>query len=358
MERIKGNPGLLELIACPAFSARDGIVTAVNSGAQSLLITPGTAVTALIETGKEDYSAMKEGCMSLLIVAGAKRFGAFVNRDAEGDLFLLDQEEDDPTQMGYALASCFFRQPLQRIMDGAESILRMPEELDPKVQKNVNDICRGAFQILRLVNNMTDAIPYAQEEFFCQAVDIDTTLREIVEKAASLLEANRIAVRFTSSVSNTFAMVNRDKLERALHNLILNAGTSLAGVENPEIQVALSSSDRQFMITVTDNGCGIPDDIFSSLFYRYQRKPTLENARFGIGLGLPLVRAVAAAHGGTVLVERRKPAGTKVTMTIAIRKYPEHQLRTPRLHFDSAGDFDHALVDLADILPSDFYGKR
>ena len=358
MEQFDCTPGFLELISCPAFFVKNGLVTCANSDAQNLLITPGTSVDTLIETGKNDYNCMRqESCLSLSIQTEGRRFCAFVNRKEDTDLFLLDQEENDPTQLALSLASCSFRGPLNRVMSGADCIRRLPGELDPKVSKYLNEISKGAYQILRLVTNMSDLIPYSQERFFCQLLDIPKELEEIVQKAAILLEQNNVCLRFSTSVKNLIMPANKEKLERAVHNLILNAATYPSGKEPLKIEVALKQVDSQVHITVSDNGRGISDEIFSSLFYRYRRTPSVENCRYGIGLGLPLVRAVAIAHGGTVLIERMNPNGTRVTLTMEIRECNESMLRAPRLYFDYAGEFDHTLVELSDIISSDCYEK-
>jgi len=356
MERFSNNPAFLELISCPAYFVKNGLVENANSSAQSLLIVPGTPADSLVETGKEEYSHMKAGCcLSVVIRAADKRFCAFVSREEDVDLFLLDQEEEDPTQLAMFLASCSFRSPLDRILSSANAIRHMGEGLDPKILPYLNELTKGAYQIHRLVANMSDMIPYAQDKRHFQIMDVASTLRETVEKAATLLEKKSIQLEFVSSVPELIMMVNQEKLERAVHNLILNAATYPSQTQQPRIVVELKQTGKRVYITVSDNGKGISDEIFSSLFYRYRRKPTLENSRYGIGLGLPLVRAAAAFHGGSVLVERMEPSGTRVTMTLEILPLDMDLLRAPRFSFDYAGEFDHALLELSDVLPAECY---
>ena len=67
------------------------------------------------------------------------------------------------------------------------------------------------------------------------------------------------------------------------------------------------------------------------------------------------ILSVSQHHGGTVLVERCQPKGTRVTMTLAIPKYNEALLRAPAIQFDYAGEFDHALVEFSQLLPPSRY---
>ena len=70
-----------------------------------------------------------------------------------------------------------------------------------------------------------------------------------------------------------------------------------------------------------------------------------------MGLGMVLIRAVAAAHGGTVLVDQPEESGTRVTLTIAIRQGGDAMLRSNILRVDYAGEHDHTMLELSDVLP-------
>ena len=69
-----------------------------------------------------------------------------------------------------------------------------------------------------------------------------------------------------------------------------------------------------------------------------------------------LVRCIASIHGGTVLMEQGER--NRVTMTIAIRQSPDGTVRSNRLLVDYAGERDHRLIELADVLPSELYRKE
>ena len=92
-----------------------------------------------------------------------------------------------------------------------------------------------------------------------------------------------------------------------------------------------------------------------NLFSRYQREPSLEDSRWGIGLGLSIVRNTAIAHNGTLLLEST-PTGQKFTITLAIEQSRDDIVRSPvLLPVDYTGGYDKALVELSEILPADLY---
>ena len=70
-----------------------------------------------------------------------------------------------------------------------------------------------------------------------------------------------------------------------------------------------------------------------------------------------LVQSAASEHQGTVLVDHPEGAGTRVTMTIAIRQNGASLLRSNTLSVDYAGEQDHALIELSEFLPPELYEK-
>ena len=152
-------------------------------------------------------------------------------------------------------------------------------------------------------------------------------------------------------------MVDAEKLERAVYNLISNAVkfTPKGGC----IEAKLTRHDNTAHLTITDNGSGIPADQLRSLYFRYLRPSCVEDSRHGIGLGMVMVQAAAAAHNGTVLIEQPKEGGTKVTLTMAIRSQKDGNFRSPpRLTVDYAGERDHGLIELSDLLPASHFKSK
>ena len=109
------------------------------------------------------------------------------------------------------------------------------------------------------------------------------------------------------------------------------------------------------MLQIQDSGSGIPDAIRGNLHSRYQRQPGIEDGRFGIGLGMVLIRSAATIHGGTVLVDQPQGGGTRITMTIAIRSNSSGNLRSNVLRVDYSGERDHGLMELSETLPAFLY---
>ena len=108
-------------------------------------------------------------------------------------------------------------------------------------------------------------------------------------------------------------------------------------------------------LSISDSGSGIPESIASSLFRRYLRQPGLEDSRYGLGLGMSLIRSAAIAHGGTVLVTPGIQGGTRVVLTLSAKPKSGNQLRSPIFRMDYTGGRDHQLVELSGVLPKESY---
>ena len=99
--------------------------------------------------------------------------------------------------------------------------------------------------------------------------------------------------------------VDATMIGQALTNLIKNAGEAIGSLRTkgapdgfvPEIKVAVSASDAGFVITIADNGIGLPEDR-ARLF-----EPYVTTRDEGTGLGLPIVKKIIEEHGGTLTLE-------------------------------------------------------
>jgi len=353
MDHINTTPGFLEFVSCPAFTVQRGFVIYVNSTAKALTVTPGIPVESLLMDGKEEYESMESGCLCLTVSICGQRFNASVSKMNGQDVFLLDQQETEPIQQALAKASVTFRNSLNLVMSSIKALQQDPDSLGPEGENYLRKLTKAAHQMLLQVSNMSHAAAFANDPPPSLLVNVEQVFREIVEKAAVLLGRKGIHVRYNGLNKPVLVPADSQKLERAVYNLILNSAQSFDAGGN--IDVSLVQGKGKLYLTVEDDGRGIPDEILPTLFYRYRQSPAVGSAP-SIGLGLPLARAVAAAHGGIILVERRRPKGTRVTMTLAQPKQGnDSTLRSPALSFDYFGGHDHALVELSQILPDDLY---
>ena len=144
-------------------------------------------------------------------------------------------------------------------------------------------------------------------------------LREVAQRAvdaiAPLAEARGQRVELDLPAEPLPALVDAQRLERALLNLLSNAHKY--GREGGTIGLSLARRSDDMVVAVTDDGPGIPAGDQERIFERYYRSET-EATRHeqGSGLGLSIARALVELHGGCLWVESTPSAGA--TFWIAI----------------------------------------
>ena len=186
-----------------------------------------------------------------------------------------------------------------------------------------------------------------------ELIEITGVFREIFEKAGAMLESIGIRLDYRGPETTFYSLADIQELERAVLNLLSNAAKFTP--QGGHIAASLTRQGRMLRLCIQDSGSGIADSVRGSVFRRYLRQPAIEDSRYGLGLGMVLVRSAAAHHGGAVLIDCPPQGGTRVTVTLAIRQDPVSQLRSPLLKVDYAGERDHALIELSDVLPAEFY---
>ena len=358
MEQLTDAMGMLDLMARPAFCVRDGHIVKVNPAAQGRMIAEGSEIFPLLETGREEYEAFNGGYLYLNLKLSGTVCGASVTRMKDFDVFCLEQEAESGELQALALAAQELRGPLTNIMITADQLFPAAELGDnPATREQVARINRGLFQMLRVISNMSDASRYAADTASRQETqNISALLEEIFSKAAALVEQTGISLTYTGISEDIYCLADAEKLERAILNIISNAIKFTP--KDGRIDAKLVRRDKKLYLTICDSGEGIPGQVQNSVFTRYLRSPALEDGRFGIGLGMVLVRSAAAVHGGTVLIDQPEGTGTRITMSIAIRHNSGTRLRSNIFRVDYAGERDHGLIELSDSLPASLYEQE
>lgn len=354
MEQYTNITQMLELMHCGAFCVKDGIIIAANEAAKRNLITEGLRVKELLLTGVREYPLLKDGCLNLTLKASGRTFGATITRMADFDVFVLEQDPAHPELQALALAAQELRTPLANIMAMAEELL--PRQ-DTDGADYAGQLNRSLFRLQRIIGNMSDAYRYSSE---CTPLfeirDICALLEEYFARNAQLLSHAEIYLHFETLSDKIFTLVDTEKLERAVNNILSNAAkyTPKGGT----IEAKLTRQGTMLYLTVQDGGTGTSPGLRGTLFDRYLRQPSIEDPHHGIGLGMVLIRSVAAIHGGAVLLEQSPQRGMRLTLSLEICQDTNVFVHSTPLRVDYAGERDHSLIELSEILPPSLYGKE
>lgn len=356
MEPFQDTLGMLDLMSCPGFCVKDKKIIHINPAAQHLHLALGSPVSKWLATGIKEYQQFSGGCLYLTLDLYGQIRGASVTRVEELDIFLLEPQEQEPALQAMALAARELRNPLTSMLAIAGNLFPQSSRQQTAAREQLCRMVRSMYQLLRQVGNMSDTEHYASNAMTrMEVTDITALMGELFEKAQALVSHTGKHLTFRNLKSPAFTVADRDMLERAVWNLLANSLKFTPKGGN--IHLSLTQHGKLLRLSVRDDGEGIAESLKADFFHRYRRHATIEDPRQGIGLGMALVRSVAARHGGTVLLDQPGEQGVRVTMTIAMQEAGDMVVRSPILPIDYAGELDHALIELSEVLPTELYGQ-
>ncbi|KGF68225.1 histidine kinase [Hoeflea sp. BAL378] len=210
--------------------------------------------------------------------------------------------------------------PLTRLRNRAEAALADDGGAEAH-REALEQMIADSDQLIRTFNALLMISRVEAGSSTAQMSDVD--LSGLASDAAELYEplAEEQGIRLTARIAPGVTIRgNRELLAQALSNLIDNAVKYADGGEAPAIEVTLDRTKGEVRLSVTDNGPGVPADRREDVVKRFVR---LDESRSkpGTGLGLSLVQAVAALHGGRLELadaspEAKSSPGLAVTMVL------------------------------------------
>jgi len=202
-------------------------------------------------------------------------------------------------------ASHELRTPLTSMQTNIE-VLKQSERLEPRQRSQLfADLEREAHEMRDLISGLLE-LARGDANLERRPVQLD----ELVESAVERARARFPAVEWEEQLEPTRIDGVPERLERAVWNLLENAGKWNNGTGPVEVQL------RGGDLTVRDHGPGIAAEDRDHVFDRFYRA-TSARALPGSGLGLAIVRDVAEAHGGSVSAEDAPGGGALLRLRLA-----------------------------------------
>ncbi len=131
-------------------------------------------------------------------------------------------------------------------------------------------------------------------------------LVEIINSAALIFE-NYTDIKLTNSITKTelLAKGDKDQALRVFNNVLKNAVQALSETQQPQINIEINEKENTLIVLITDNGCGIAEDLTSKLF-----TPNFTTKTTGSGLGLAMVKSSMQSFDGNVWFESKINQGS------------------------------------------------
>jgi two-component system sensor histidine kinase BaeS len=157
-------------------------------------------------------------------------------------------------------------------------------------------------------------------------VDITSLVATELESLRAAAERRGVALVLEPGEDRPTLTADPTRLGQLVANLISNALKFTPAGGSVTVGVVLAGGD--VVISVRDTGVGIPADELPRVFERFYRASTATAiAAPGTGIGLAIVRSIAAAHGGTVRVESEVGVGTTFTVVLPQEPPPDALIR-------------------------------
>ena len=207
------------------------------------------------------------------------------------------------------LASHEFRTPMGTILSSASLIGRYNGVEDgPKRERHVQQIKSAVNSLTGLLNDFLSLSQMAQENLYGKPypLDIHTFCNELIDDMQAVIKpGQRVIYRHLDGPSAV--VIDGQMLKNILINLLVNA--SKYSAEKKEIELATTVRDNTLIITVKDEGIGIPDMDKENLFISFFRARNAIHVQ-GTGLGLYIVKRYVDLLGGTIAFSSQVNTGT------------------------------------------------
>ncbi len=214
-----------------------------------------------------------------------------------------------------------FRSPLSSIMLAARSLLKNEAiQSVPRAKEYMQLIVDQAVRLNQLAEDTLSItkIESGQLTYYFKIVNIE----RLIQDAVSMVRfSKKHDFEYSVDPEALFVKGDQTKLRQVLQNLVSNAvkysplgGKVAVRVEN--------LSTEEVLVSVTDQGMGVPREKLGKLFQKFSRVDSKESKEIkGAGLGLWICREVVAAHGGKIWMESEPGKGS--TVKFVIRRTPE-----------------------------------
>ncbi|WP_199043916.1 sensor histidine kinase [Glycomyces salinus] len=199
-------------------------------------------------------------------------------------------------------ASHELRTPLAVLVTGSDVLLDHPEP-DLEMYREGLERTRNAAERMRATIDelLVDARGRART-IDRRPTDLVTLARALVDDLSTLAESEQVELALHEA-GPVECSVDEPTVRRAVANLVDNAIKHAP--EHSRVDIAVRSSADEAVITVTDGGPGIPAEDQPHVFDRFWRG----DGTPGTGLGLPIARQIAQAHGGELTLTSPTPTG-------------------------------------------------
>lgn len=188
-----------------------------------------------------------------------------------------------------------------------------------KFQSYLKTMKQNCLRMIRLINNLLDItkVDHGFSKINKKNGNIISVVEDITQSVASYIKSKDIQLIFDTNVEEKIMAFDHDKIERIMLNLLSNAFKYSKSKGN--INVNLEDRGDSVIITVKDEGEGIPENKLDVIFERFgQANRSLSRECEGTGIGLYLVKSFVEIQGGKISVISNEGKGSEFSIVLPV----------------------------------------
>ncbi|HHU15600.1 MAG: HAMP domain-containing histidine kinase [Kiritimatiellae bacterium] len=208
-----------------------------------------------------------------------------------------------------------FRTPLTRIRGAAELALNhrdLPQDVSDTLADIIEDCDSAKLQLQNLMDAREMESGFVRLNI--RPFNLTKLIDEIVDLYTLVAEEKEISLKTDLPTADMLVRGDRPRLVRVFANLIDNAIKYTP--QRGSVIVSFTADDTGITTCVRDTGIGIPQEELALIWQRLFRGQQAREAEKGLGLGLNIVQAIVAAHGGKVWADSTSGQGTAFYVTL------------------------------------------
>jgi signal transduction histidine kinase len=323
-ETLQDNPHIDEVIRRCPLSENDRIWTALHEAITAL---KDSRQSITLKEARSDHLVIE--CSTAPLPDGATLVTfADVTADENNSLFL--QERNEALETAARVKNAFIqnvsyelRTPLQNVTMAVEMLADgTVGSLTQKQNEYAEAAKSSADSLLSLMNDIFDlaSLDAGTLDLAIEAVHPEDEFKAVASALDAKLKTAGVSLVQDAAVDIGTFQADPQRIRQILFHLLANAiGFSAAG---QTIRLSAERNNNDMLISIIDEGRGIPEDAMNRVFERFESHTEGSNHR-GVGLGLAMVKAFVELHHGSVHLKTKEGKGTTVTC-----RFPLEQVQT------------------------------
>lgn len=349
---------VMELCRDPMLAVEDGRTVYMNAAARAVFPCPTEDAPAVLPFPEHILFSETDRFVAAVGVA-SRQYTVSCEKYGETRLFSL--VPSDPSAGGGLLSDGMMAELLSLLFNtslAADRLAALIPETFGEAERFLRILRHNCFSLRRQLTNLNTArlLQDGAVPFRPQRTDLVLLCSELADCVNSLTYPKRAALSFSSPLNELTAWVDPPMLERILLNLLSNSFAHTP--PDGSVRLRLDRSGGRAVLSVDDNGEGIPSDVLRNIFARYEARldgAHLDRGATG-GLGLGVASGLTKLHGGTLLIESREGMGTSVRAMLPLEKPGSVVLECTDAPMNIG--MDGVLVELSGLLGPDYYSAK